>query len=110
MSKQSLQRPPKDGTEAFAYNAKKGRRPFNNKRRFSKKGTKHAHRHERKKKDVSEIQCYDCNEFGHYASRCPHNKKKGRGKGRQHATATEDVPKKKSKKDDFEDLADGIQK
>jgi len=109
MSKQSLQKPPEDGTQALASNAKKGRRPFNNKRPFGKKGSKNAHGHERKKKDVSEIQCYDCSEFEHYASRCPH-KKKGKGKGRQHAAAAEEVPQKKSKKDDFKDLADGIRK
>ena len=81
LSKQSLQRPPEDGTQALASNAKKGKKHFHNKRSFGKKGSKHAHGHERKKKDISEIQCYECSEFGHYASKCP-NKKKGKGKGR----------------------------
>ena len=50
MSKQSLQRPPEDETQALTSNARKGRRPFNNKRPFGEKGPKHAHGHEHKNK------------------------------------------------------------
>jgi len=107
MSKQSLQKPPEDGTQAFASNAKKGRRPFINKRPFGKKGPKHAHGHEHKKKDISEIQCFNCDEFGHYASQCPHEKRKRK----QHASVADmdNVPQKKAKEPDLKDLADGIQ-
>jgi hypothetical protein len=106
LSKQSLQRPPEDGTQALASNAKKGRRPFNNKRPFGKKGPKHAHGHEHKKKDISEIQCFNCDEFGHYASQCPHEKRKRK----QHASVADmdNVPQKKAKEPDLKDLADGI--
>ena len=58
---------------------------------------------------MSKVRCYECQVYGHYAAKCP-NKKKGKGKGRQHAAAAEDVPHKKTKKDDFEELADGIRK
>lgn len=88
LSKQSLQKPPEHGTQAFASNAKKGKKNFN-KIPLCKKGSekKHAHGHEHKKKDISQIRCFDCDEYGHYASKCPHKKRNGRG--RQHATAIE---------------------
>ena len=80
LSKQSLQRPPEDGTQALASNAKKEKRHFHNKRSSGKKRSRHAHSHERKERDVSKVRCYECHEYGHYAVNCPNNKKKGKGK------------------------------
>jgi hypothetical protein len=40
----------------------------------------------RRKKDLSKIRCFECHDFGHYASECP--LRRGRGK-RQQASATE---------------------
>ena len=80
--------------------------PSINKRPFGKKGPKHAHGHEHKKKDISEIQCFNCGEFGHYASQCPHEKRKRK----QHASVADmdNIPRKKAKEPDLKDLADGI--
>ena len=88
LSKQSLQRPPDDGTQAFASNARRGKRNFG-RRPFGKKDSdrKHAHGHEHKKKDVSQVKCFNCDELGHYASKCPHKKRKGKGK--QHASTAD---------------------
>jgi hypothetical protein len=40
----------------------------------------------RQKKDLSKIKCFDCHDYGHYASQCPHRKGRGR---RQHASTIE---------------------
>jgi hypothetical protein len=72
--------------QAFAANARKG------KGKFQKKNTGPS----RKKKDLSKIQCYICDEFGHYARDCPQRKRKER----QHASIADEHPQKKTKCDD----------
>jgi hypothetical protein len=32
----------------------------------------------RQKKDLSKIRCFECHDYGHYASQCAHKKGKGR--------------------------------
>lgn len=111
LSKQSLQRPLDDGTQAFGVHARRGKINFG-KRPFGKKDSdrKPTHAHEHKKKDVSQIKCFNCDEYGHYASKCPHKKRKGKGK--QHASVADidDIPLKKSKESNLEDLTEGIRK
>jgi hypothetical protein len=39
------------------------------------------------KKDLSKIRCFECHDFGHYASQCPHR----RGRGRRKQASTTEV-------------------
>jgi hypothetical protein len=70
-----------DDNQALASHAKKGRRK---RRSFSKafndKKTSAAPGHEQRK-DISKIQCFRCDKYGHIARNCPTMKK-----GRQHAS------------------------
>ena len=50
----------------------------------------------RKRKDVSQIQCFRCDKFGHYAMNCPERK-------RQHATFANDEPPQKKLKESSDD-------
>ena len=72
--------------QAFPSNARKG------KGKFQKKNTCPS----RKKKYLSKIQCYICDEFGHYARDFPQRKIKER----QHAQIIDEHPQKKTKCDD----------
>jgi hypothetical protein len=93
LSRKILQKPLEEEDEeeeeeeqAFATNARKG------KGKLQKKNTAPS----RKKKDLSKIQCYICDEFGHYARDCPQRKRKER----QHAWIADEHPQKKTKCDD----------
>jgi hypothetical protein len=72
--------------QAFVANARK------RKGKFQKKNTRPL----RKKKDLSKIQCYICDEFGHYARDCPQRKRKER----KHASIADEHPQKKTKRED----------
>jgi len=39
----------------------------------------------RRKKDLSKIRCFECHDYGHYDSLCPHQKGRGR---RKHESTT----------------------
>jgi hypothetical protein len=80
--------------QTLASNAKKGRI---NRRSFSKafndKKTSAALGHEQRK-DISKIQCFRCDKYGHIARNCPTRKK-----GRQHAS-TVDVDSEPPRRDE----------
>ena len=42
-------------------------------------GPKGAYTSQLRQKDVSQIQCYNCGEYGHFKKNCPNKKKKGNG-------------------------------
>lgn len=50
-----------------------------------------------KKKDLSKVKCFTCDEFGHYASKCPQRKKGGNEKKKETAM----VASSTAKQDDF---------
>ena len=61
----------------------------------------------KKKRDISKIQCYGCQEYGHYKRDCPKIKKDNNKRGREEGHITEkveDAEKKKSKKEEVIDL------
>jgi hypothetical protein len=67
LSRENLQKPLEEEEEkAFVAHARKG------KGKFWKKNTRPS----RKKRDLSKIQCYICDEFGHDARYCPQGKRK----------------------------------
>jgi hypothetical protein len=83
-----------DDNEALASYAKRGRRDgrsFN--KAFKDKKTSTTPSHEQGK-DISRIQCFICDKYGHIAINCP-----TRMKGRQHAS-TVDVDPKPHKRDE----------
>lgn len=41
---------------------------------------------EQRTRDLSKIKCYNCQKFGHFAAKCPDQKKR---KGRQHASVVD---------------------
>ena len=88
-----------DDNQALASHAKRGRR---NRRSFSKalkdKKTSAAPSHEQRK-DISRIQCFRCDKYGHIARNC-HNRKKAR----QYASSTIDVDSEPHQRD--EDIKD----
>jgi hypothetical protein len=83
-----------DDNQALSSHAKKGRRK---RRSFSKafndKKTSAAPGHEQRK-DISRIQCFRCDKYGHIAQNCPNRKK-----GSQHAS-TVDVDSKPPQRDE----------
>jgi hypothetical protein len=79
--------------QALASHAKKGRRKrrsFN--KAFNDKKTSAAPGHEQRK-DISRIQCFRCDKYGHIAINCPTRKK-----GRRHAS-TVDVDSEPTQRD-----------
>jgi hypothetical protein len=83
-----------DESQALASHARRGRgRGRGSGRSF--KGGKSGTTPEQKKKDLSKIQCFKCEKFGHYARHCPLWKK-----GKQHASTVDvdkEPPQKKSR-------------
>ena len=80
---------PSEQVQAFAAMAKR-------KGKFGKFGP------QKKKIDMSKIQCYGCREYGHYKRNCPKLKKDNKSKERIEAHITEEVDEpneKKSKKE-----------
>jgi hypothetical protein len=86
--------------QALASHAKKGRR---NRRSFSEefhdKKTSAAPGHEQRK-DISKIQCFKCDKYGHIARNCPTRKK-----GRQHASTVDDDSEPPQRDEDIKDEA-----
>ena len=61
----------------------------------------------KRKRDMSKIQCYGRQEYGHYKRDCPKLKKDNNKRGREEAHIIEEVEeaeKKKSKKEEVKDL------
>jgi hypothetical protein len=83
--------------QVLASHAKKGRRNRSSSKAFNDKKTSAAPGHEQRK-DISKIQCFECDKYGHIARNCPNRKK-----GRQHAS-TADVDSEPHKRD--EDIKD----
>ena len=99
MSKNSLHRPRDEENQALVVHARKGRRNPNKKNI----GGRSAPVQEQKKKDLSKIKCYNCHTFGHYASQCIENKRKGK----HHASIVnvdEDLPQKKMKESRLDEI------
>jgi hypothetical protein len=64
---------------------------FRNKRKFG------SRRKPNQEKDISEIQCFNCQKYGHYRNQCPEIKKR---KGKHEASVAEEKePTKKTKQD-----------
>jgi hypothetical protein len=87
-----------DDNQALSSHAKRGRR---NRRSFSKafkdKKTSTVLGHEHRK-EISRIQCFRCDKYGHIVRNCPTRKK-----GRQHAS-TADVDSEQPQR--YEDIKD----
>jgi phage terminase small subunit len=64
---------------------------FRNKRKFG------SRRKPNQEKDISEIQCFNCQKYGHYRNQCPELKK--RKKKHEASIAEEKEPTKKTKQD-----------
>ena len=82
-----------DESHALASHARKGKVIGKGMKRFQRKRKPHQ-AHEHKEKDMSKVQCYRCDKYGHYARDCPIQKE-----GRRHATTTnvdEDPPHTRS--------------
>jgi hypothetical protein len=87
LSRENLQKPSEEEEEKeFASHARKG------KWKLWKKNTGPS----RKKRDLLNIQCYICDEFGHYSRDCPQRKRKEK----KHASIVDVDPQKKTKLDD----------
>jgi hypothetical protein len=91
---------PHDDNHALAFHTKKGksinRRTFNKSFKDEKTSTTSGHEY---RKDISRIQCFRCDKYGHIARNC-HNRKKGR----QYASSTIDVDSEPHQRD--EDIKD----
>jgi hypothetical protein len=71
-----------DENQALVARTRKGRRGSPSKRVSLER---EASPEPRWKKDLTKIRCFECHDYGHYASQCPHQKGRGR---RQQASAT----------------------
>jgi hypothetical protein len=83
-----------DDNQALVSHAKRGRRniiSFNNAFKDKKTSTTSGHEH---RKDISNIQCFRCDKYGHIARNCP-----ARKKGGQHAFVI-DVDSKPHQRDE----------
>ena len=92
ISRNNLQRPVDNVEQALASHTQKGKKfERRNTRRFP---SSTPEQRARKGKDVSKVQCFRCDKFGHYARDCPERKN-------QHASfANEEPPEKKKKLQD----------
>ena len=61
---------------------------------------------QKKKKNMAKIQCYGCQEYGHYKIDCPKLKKDNNKRRREEAHITEEVEEaeKKKSKEEVKDL------
>ena len=61
---------------------------------------------QKRKKNMAKVQCYGCQEYGHYKRDCPKVKKDNkRGREEAHiAKEVEEVEKKRPKKEEVRDL------
>jgi hypothetical protein len=82
-SRDGLVKSNSDENQALAARTRKGRRGSLSRRASPER---EASPEPRRKKDLSKIRCFECHDYGHYASQCPHRKGKGR---RQQASTTE---------------------
>ena len=91
---------PKDN-QAFISHAKKdkgrGRKSFNHKHR-DKRSSPTPDQKKQEKKDLSQMQCYRCKKYCHYASSCRSSIK--RKHGASTTNVEEDPPHKEPRKDD----------
>lgn len=60
--------------ENFALASKEGR----SKGKKSSGGGELSSKAKKKKNDLSEIKCFSCHQFGHYATKCPNRKKRSK--------------------------------
>jgi hypothetical protein len=86
-----------DDNQALASHTKRGKRNRSFSKAFKDKKTSAASGHEHRK-DISKIQCFRCDKYGHIVRDCPTKKK-----GRQHAS-TVDVDSEPHQRD--EDIKD----
>lgn len=107
MSKNSLQRPHDEENQVIAAHAKKGKgRRYPKKKNIDRRPTPVQ---AKKKKDLSQIKCYNCQKFGHYASKCLEKKRNGK----QHASVVnidEDLPQKKTKESNLDEIGNDNRK
>jgi hypothetical protein len=90
-----------DDNQALASHARKGnkrnRRSFNKAFKDKKTSTTSGHEH---RKDISRIQCFRCDKYGHIARDCPTRKK-----GRQFASTVDVDPEPHQRDEDIKDEA-----
>jgi hypothetical protein len=70
-----------DENQDLVAHTRKGRRDSLDKRGMSEikySLEREASLEPRWNKDLSKIICYECHDFGHYASQCPHRRGRGR--------------------------------
>jgi hypothetical protein len=106
LSKNILQKPQDEGTQALTPHARKEKVRTNSRKKNTSEGSAPA---QRQKKDLSKIRCFNCNTFGHL----PLNVLRKKRKGRQHASTTdvdENPPQKKTKESKLDELADELRK
>jgi hypothetical protein len=80
---------------ALALHTKKGGRFKRNSRQTFKDEKSSSNPGQNKRRDVSEIQCFRCDKYGHYARNCPTRKK-----GRQYASTANIDPDPPQKNED----------
>jgi hypothetical protein len=84
----SVQKKPQKKYDDQAFTARS--KNFRNKRKFERKPNQ--------KKDMSEIQCFNCRKYGHYKNHCPELKKR---KETHEASVAEERKTKQDKADFF---------